>query len=69
MPDIQFRATVSPIRFAMDPPETSVPLASAGYPIISLSQLTTCLSVSASWAPRAFQLDVWKFQGRSSSIR
>ncbi|MEI4235273.1 hypothetical protein V8324_20775, partial [Roseovarius sp. D22-M7] len=25
--------------------------------------------VSASWAPRAFQLDVWKFQGRSSSIR
>jgi len=27
------------------------------------------LFVSASWAPRAFQLDGWKFQGRSSSIR
>ncbi|MEI4234129.1 hypothetical protein, partial [Roseovarius sp. D22-M7] len=27
------------------------------------------ITVSASWAPRAFQLDVWKFQGRSSSIR
>uniref|UniRef100_UPI0035B594FC virulence RhuM family protein n=1 Tax=Yunchengibacter salinarum TaxID=3133399 RepID=UPI0035B594FC len=25
--------------------------------------------VSASWAPRVFQLDVWKFQGRRSSMR
>lgn len=29
-PDMRLRATVSPIRLAMEPPDTNVPLASAG---------------------------------------
>ena len=37
---------------AIEPPLTSVPLAEAGKPIISLHQLTTCWSMqAAAWLP------------------
>ena len=45
-------ATVRPMMLAIEPPLTSVPLAEAGKPIISLHQSTTCWSMqAAAWLP------------------
>ena len=51
-PAFWFRATVSPMMLAIEPPLTRVPLAEAGKPIISLNQSTTCWSINAAaWLP------------------
>ena len=44
-PALALRATVRPMMLAIEPPLTSVPLAEAGKPIISLHQPTTCWSM------------------------
>ena len=50
--DSELRATVSPTKFAIEPPLTSRPLAAAGKPTISLHQSTTCASTwLATWLP------------------
>jgi hypothetical protein len=66
-PAVTLRATVSPIKLAIEPPLTKVPLALAGNPSISLHQSTTCPSSNAAaWLPPP-RLDPWTAARKSPS--